>query len=138
MIDEILFKTGKDDWETPDDLFNHFNRIFHFDCDVCSSHENTKVKAWYFTEKENGLKKVWSDRNWCNPPYSKGKQWLFIKKAYEESLNGKLTVVLIPSRTDTKAWHDYVMKADHVQFIKGRLKNIRRYILNIANKLLLS
>jgi hypothetical protein len=31
-------------------------------------------------------------------------------------------VLLIPSRTDTVAWHEYVMKADDIRFIKGRLK----------------
>jgi len=30
--------------------------------------------------------------------------------------------MLIPSRTDTKYWHDYIMKADEIRFIKGRLK----------------
>ena len=122
VVDKVMFATGKDDWETPDDLFNHFNKLFHLNCDVCATHENTKVKERYFTKNNDGLKQTWSERNWCNPPYSKGKQWLFIKKAYEESLIGKLTVVLIPARPDTKTWHDYVMKSDYVQFIKGRLK----------------
>ena len=30
--------------------------------------------------------------------------------------------MLVPARTDTKYWHDYVMKAEMVFFIKGRLK----------------
>jgi site-specific DNA-methyltransferase (adenine-specific) len=30
--------------------------------------------------------------------------------------------MLIPARTDTKYWHEYVMKAEMVFFIKGRLK----------------
>lgn len=57
----------------------------------------------------------------CNPPYSNVKEW--IKKAYEESLCGTKVVLLIPARTDTKAWHDYIFPyAKKIEFIKGRLK----------------
>ena len=41
----------------------------------------------------------------------------------EESQKSRTRVVmLIPARTDTKYWHDYVMKADVIYFVKGRLK----------------
>ena len=47
----------------------------------------------------------------------------WIKKAYEESQDSNTKVVmLIPARTDTRYWHDYVMKAELVYFVKGRLK----------------
>ena len=68
----------------------------------------------------DGLKVEGGKSNFCNPPYSDLKTWL--KKGYEESLKGKTVVFLIPSRTDTIAWHDYVMKAKEIRFIKGRLK----------------
>lgn len=57
-----------------------------------------------------------------NPPYGRAiGNWL--KKAYEESLQQNTKVVcLIPSRTDTKYWHDYCMKASEIRFVKGRLK----------------
>lgn len=74
----------------------------------------------YNRDNFDGLLDVWGDRNFVNPPYSNLKAWL--KKGYEESLKGKLVVFLIPSRTDTIAWHDYCMKADEIMFIKGRLK----------------
>lgn len=48
------------------------------------------------------------------------KRW--IKKAYEENLKGKRVVMLIPSRTDTTYWHEYIMKASEIRLIKGRLK----------------
>ncbi|MEH7246485.1 DNA N-6-adenine-methyltransferase [Neobacillus niacini] len=44
------------------------------------------------------------------------------RKAFEESSKGATVVCLIPARTDTKYWHDYVMKADEIRFVKGRLK----------------
>ena len=37
--------------------------------------------------------------------------------------NNAVVVMLIPVRTDTKYWHDYVMKgASQIYFVKGRLK----------------
>lgn len=57
-----------------------------------------------------------------NPPY--GRQignW--VKKARDAATQGKATVVcLLPARTDTAWWHDYVMKADEIRLIRGRLK----------------
>ena len=57
-----------------------------------------------------------------NPPYGRDiKRW--IKKAYEEGQKpNTLVVCLIPSRTDTKYWHEYCMKAWNIHFVKGRLK----------------
>ena len=57
-----------------------------------------------------------------NPPYGKDIK-LWIKKAYEESVNNGATVVcLIPSRTDTVYWHDYCMRSSEIRLIKGRIK----------------
>ena len=55
-----------------------------------------------------------------NPPYGRV-LGLWMKKAYESSLEGALVVCLIPSRTDTRYWHDYAMKGE-IRFIRGRLK----------------
>lgn len=61
------------------------------------------------------------ERVFCNPPYSKIKDW--VKKCYEESLKpGTLVAMLIPARTDTKWFHDYILHRSEVRFIKGRLK----------------
>jgi hypothetical protein len=59
--------------------------------------------------------------NYVNPPYGRG-IGAWIEKGYAEYLKGKTVVFLIPSRTDTRWWHDYCMKADEIRFIKGRLK----------------
>ena len=59
--------------------------------------------------------------NYVNPPYGKElSKW--IAKGYEEWQKGKTVVFLIPSRTDTIAWHKYCMNATEIRFIKGRLK----------------
>lgn len=59
-------------------------------------------------------------RVFCNPPYSKVKEW--VKKAYEESKKGCLVVMLIPSRTDTRWFHEYVYQKQEIRFIKGRIR----------------
>ena len=57
-----------------------------------------------------------------NPPYGREiKKW--IEKAYKESTKGAIVVCLIPARTDTKYWHEYIFPyASEIRFIKGRLK----------------
>lgn len=57
-----------------------------------------------------------------NPPYGRElKHW--VEKAYNESLKGAVVVCLIPARTDTSYWHNYIFgKAHEIRFIKGRVK----------------
>ncbi|QDP54594.1 MAG: putative adenine-specific methylase [Prokaryotic dsDNA virus sp.] len=120
----VHFSSKTDNWYTPqyiiDDVCEAYG-LGWFELDACASKENAKADIFY-TKEDNGLTKNWSayDSVWCNPPYGReiGK---WIKKAYEESLKGAWVCMLIPSRTDTKWWHDYVMKGD-ITFIKGRIK----------------
>jgi site-specific DNA-methyltransferase (adenine-specific) len=117
----VHFSTGKDDWETPGDFFASLNQEFDFLLDVAAAPSNAKLPA-YYTEKDNALIKPWAKRNWCNPPYSDIRPW--IEKAAQERANGNLTVMLIPARTDTRAFHDHIYnqpKID-VRFVRGRLK----------------
>lgn len=120
---KVHYSSKSDSWETPQDLFDDLNEKYHFDIDVCATRENAKCEKFYSIE-DNGLEKEWKGVCWMNPPYGRqiGK---FIKKAYEASKNGATVVCLIPSRTDTKWWHDYCMKGN-ITFIKGRLKFINR------------
>ena len=111
MINRALFSSQSDNWSTPQGFYDELDKRYHFDFDPCPLDENPKF---------DGLKIEWGQRNFVNPPYSDIANWL--KKAYEESRKGKLVVMLMPSRTDTKYWHEYVMKADEISFIKGRLK----------------
>lgn len=117
---KVMFSSEKEEWETPEDLFNELNKEFNFKVDVCALPENAKCEE-YFTPEDNGLNQNWIETCWMNPPYGATiKDWL--RKAYLESLRGSRVVALIPSRTDTKYWDDYVMKAEEIRFVKGRLK----------------
>lgn len=116
----IHFSSHSTEWETPQYLFDKLNVKYKFNLDVCATSKNAKCNK-YYTIEDNGLKQEWIGNCWMNPPYGReiGK---WIKKAYESSLNGAIIVCLIPSRTDTQWWHDYVMRADKIIYIKGRLK----------------
>ncbi len=119
----VMFSSKTGNWATPQDFFNKLDwRFGPFDLDPCADCVNTKC-ANFFTEAENGLSKSWEGFTcFVNPPYGRGiDEW--IKKGYNESLKENTKVVmLIPARTDTKYWHQYVMRADEVYFVKGRLK----------------
>ena len=119
MITPGMMSSLSNEWTTPDKLFKELDDEFHFTLDPCSTHENTKCKDHY-TMEDRGLEKDWQGSVFMNPPYGReiGK---WIKKAYDESKKGATVVCLIPSRTDTAYWHDYVMKGD-IRFIRGRLK----------------
>lgn len=112
------FESAKQDWGTPKEIFDPLNNEFHFTLDVCATKDNTKCTN-FFSSSDNGLEQEWYGICWMNPPF--GTQGRWVKKAYEESLKGTTVVCLLPSRTNTNWWHDYVMKGE-VRFIRGRPK----------------
>lgn len=119
-MDKCLLSSGNNEWETPQDFFDMLNKEFNFTLDPCCKPETAKCSQ-YYTPIEDGLKQPWRGSVFVNPPYgSEIGKWM--KKAYEESQKGAIVVCLIPSRTDTKYWHDYCMHADEIRFVKGRLK----------------
>jgi site-specific DNA-methyltransferase (adenine-specific) len=99
-------------YKTPEWLFLELNKEFKFDFDPCPLNERPKI---------DGLSIEWGGVNFVNPPYGR-KIGEWIKKGVEQFQKGKVVVFLIPSRTDTKWWHDYIMYASEIRYIKGRLK----------------
>ena len=119
---EIMFSSKKHDWSTPQDFFNELDNEFHFDIDVCADESNAKCQK-YFDENDDGLIQNWEGMTcFCNPPYGFAiKDW--VRKCYFEGSKPNTTVVmLIPARTDTKYFHEYIYKKAEIRFIKGRLK----------------
>lgn len=114
--------SNKDDWETPQELFDKLDERYHFTLDPCSTHENAKCER-HFTIEEDGLLQSWEgERVFCNPPYGRSiGRW--IEKCWLESRHA-LVCALLPARTDTKAFHEYVYKQPgvRVEFLRGRLK----------------
>lgn len=130
MNTAVMFSSAKDDWETPQDLFDELNKEFGFDLDPCADGKNHKCPA-YFTKEEDGLSRDWGGHiTFCNPPYGRNTTGEWVRKAYETlkaAGNYKtrtLVVMLVPARTDTKWFHEYIYKKPGVEarFLKGRVK----------------
>ena len=121
MKSNVVFSRKSDEWETPQALYNELNKEFNFTLDPCATDNNHKCER-YFTIEENGLNQNWGgERVWCNPPYSEIAKWCE-KAFYETKQEGTIVVMLIPSRTDTRYFHDYIYNRTEIRFAKGRLK----------------
>ena len=120
MNTELMFSSKTDLWETPQELFDKYDAIYHFETDVCALPENAKCKR-FFTPEMDGLKQEWTGVCWCNPPYGRdvGK---WVEKAARTAYEGGFVVMLLPARTDTKWFHRWIYKRAEIRFIKGRLK----------------
>lgn len=119
----VMFSSRNMSWCTPQDLFEKLNNRYHFTLDAAASDINAKCKA-YFTKENDGLSQSWKGHTvFCNPPYGRevGK---WVKKAHDEYVENKVTtVLLLPARTDTSYWHDYIFGVDAIVcFLRGRLR----------------
>nr|DAP69524.1 MAG TPA: DNA N-6-adenine-methyltransferase [Caudoviricetes sp.] len=123
MNKEVMFSSKTEMWETPQELFEELNNEFHFALDVCATAENAKCEK-YYTPEIDGLSQPWNGTVWCNPPYGRqiGK-WVFAASVASGVRNATV-VMLLPARTDTRWFHDYIYQKERVEirFIKGRLK----------------
>ena len=121
-MNKALFTSNTNEWATPSDFFKELDKEFHFDLDPCSTDANAKCELHY-TIDNDGLVQNWGGRRvFCNPPYGRQiSKW--VAKCYEESRKpDTLVVLLIPARTDTAYFHDYIYhKAREIRFIRGRL-----------------
>lgn len=121
MLTRGLFTSETPEWGTPQDFFDKLDEEFHFDLDIAASDDNHKCER-YYTKETDGLahKDEWSGTVWCNPPYGREiGNWV---KACSEYRGGGC-VMLLPARTDTKWFHDYIYTNERaeIRFIKGRL-----------------
>ena len=124
MNTDVMFSSKTDQWETPQDLFDELNNEFGFTLDPCADDKNNKCKK-YFTKEIDGLSQCWKGESvFCNPPYGR-EIGSWVRKCY---LHGKvengIAVMLIPARTDTRWFHEYIYNKKNVEvrFLKGRLK----------------
>jgi len=109
MRSRVIFSSASDEWSTPKDVYDALQAEFGFVDDPCPMGGDV-----------SGLMREWRSPCFVNPPYSDIGEW--VAKAHLEWQNGKTVVLLIPSRTDTRWWHRYVMQASEIRFVRGRLK----------------
>jgi phage N-6-adenine-methyltransferase len=131
MFDKAKFATNSVEWATPDSVFEPLAEEFDFGLDVAASLGNRKCMNYLGPDHplpmcRDGLTVDWAnalegtDRVcWMNPPFGRAlKEW--VKKAHESVVT---VVALLPAKTNTNWWHDYVMK-NEVRFLRGRPKFI--------------
>lgn len=122
MNTKLMFSSNTGEWSTPILFFKELDEEFHFDLDASASRENAKCKR-YFTKEDDGLIQKWTGRVFVNPVYGReiGK---WVKKASDSVREGdcETVVMLLPSRTDTRYFHEYIYHKAEIRFIKGRLK----------------
>lgn len=119
---KVHFSSASNEWATPRELYERLNTHLRFTLDPCCTIGTAKCSQ-YFTKEDDGLSQSWGHhRVFMNPPYGRAiGKW--VKKAYEESMiDAELVACLIPSRTDTKWWHQYCMKAAKIILFEGRIK----------------
>ena len=107
-------------WGTPQDLFDKLDAEFHFTLDVCAS-DGMQMCERYYNPQINGLIQEWGGAEicWMNPPYGKD-IGAWVKKA---ALSPAITVALLPGRTDTKWYQEWVQPyASEIRFINGRIR----------------
>ncbi len=118
-MNDCMFSSNKHDYETPDNLFSQLNSIFKFKIDLAADENNYKCEK-YLSIKDNSLEDPWLYKGWgwLNPPYGRD-----IDKWIAKSWGSKSKQILLtPSRTETIYFHDFTINANHILFIKGRLK----------------
>lgn len=104
---------NSNDWQTPDYLYDELNNEFNFDFDPCP-YEST------FDGLSPDTK--WGKSNFINPPYDRVNKPKFIKRAYREwKENWATCVLLIPSATWTKQFHEIMMPHAEIRFVKWRI-----------------
>lgn len=120
-MDSVIFSSRSDEWETPQEFFDKLNAEFNFTLDPCSTNENAKCEKHY-TREDDGLSQDWTGETvYCNPPYGKEAiKW--VVKCAEHARDGGTAVMLIPARTDTKLFHEWINGKAEVRFIRGRLR----------------
>ena len=60
-MDKVLLSTGKDDWGTPQKLYDALNKEFGFTMDACADNTNYKHEN-YYTVETDGLKADWGGK----------------------------------------------------------------------------
>lgn len=119
---KVMYSSKTDNWATPQDFYDKLDSEFHFTLDPCADKNNHKCKK-YYTKEDDGLLQDWGGETvFCNPPYGRQiSKW--VEKCFNESRKDKtIVVMLIPARTDTKYFHQYIYNKAELRFVKGRLK----------------
>ncbi|MEQ8721030.1 MAG: DNA N-6-adenine-methyltransferase [Sandaracinaceae bacterium] len=120
--------TSREDWCTPrivvDRLLAFAGSIA---LDPCSNPVSLVPATRRVIAPEDGLAVDWhaaADGGlvYVNPPFGRKRTGLWLGKAADEAERGAEIVVLIPARTDTRAWQRHAPRAAAICFWAGRMR----------------
>lgn len=121
-MNQALLSSKNMSWCTPQEFFDRLNLEFNFVLDAAATDESAKCQR-YYTPETDGLVQSWQCDGavFCNPPYGRqlGK---WVRKAWQEAQTGQTIVLLIPARTDTAYFHDFIYGKAEIRFLRGRLR----------------
>ena len=99
-----------DHWSTPIEIYDYYVKHLKY-YDPCPLREN------------NFNFNFISENIFLNPPYSDISKWIDWAINNHKQTGGQInTIILIPSRTDTRYFHKLLEYGCDLEFIKGRLK----------------
>lgn len=137
LVDKVLFSSQTDEWITPPEIYDPLYYEFKFKTDPCTTKDNPLKCEYFYTKQDDGLHRDWMGSTFINPPYGrKIKDWIAEVRrrqlGFYDYHNQKLhrnIVMLLPARTDTSWFHQYIWNIEtnkprhgvEIRFIKGRI-----------------
>lgn len=119
-MNPVVFSSASEEWTTPQAMYAALDAEFGFDLDAAATDANALCARW-FTKDDDALARPWGGVVFLNPPYGHGiGRW--VRKAHDEAQRGAVVVGLIPAKTETRWWHDYVMRAAEIRLVRGRMR----------------
>jgi phage N-6-adenine-methyltransferase len=114
--------TGKQDWTTPQWLFDVLNEEFGYTVDLFAGWYNAKLPNFFGPGSllaNDAFSVSWKGyRGWANPPYNMIERCL--RHAISEASEGVFSTWLLPANTDTKWFYEFA-RHGQIDFFKGRI-----------------
>jgi site-specific DNA-methyltransferase (adenine-specific) len=108
---------SRDDWESPQELWNKLNEQYKFTFDCCALAHNTKCVSWSW----DFIKCCYPNEDhiyWMNPPFSKSFE--MFEHFFKVVSSG--VAIYRCDNIETKVWQDIILKnADWIFIPKGRI-----------------
>lgn len=108
----------RDDWQTPQWLFDKLHKQYKFKFDCCASKETTKLDSWSENFELTSGSIIKNTICWMNPPFSKAED--MFKHFFEVVSNG--IAIYRCDNLETGLWQKHILKnVDWVFIPKGRI-----------------
>lgn len=121
---EIYKPHPSDLWETPPEVFEPLDEIFHFELDLAAERETSKCLG-FFSPENDAFKHPWDRPAFLNPPYRSKERPLeeWLERAVRDSRTyGVPIVCLVKAATETKWFQPVWQHAQLIVFFRKRIQ----------------